>query len=235
MIRVLLADGRALFRSAIAELLTAETEVVVVGEADTAATAVRLAGEARPDVAALDAGLPGGAVAAAKAMRGCQPDLHIVLYGLTTDRQIFADAVHAGVTGFLDRGSDAAYLAAMVARVAAGELVVAPSLTQLFAISEDRPSGATAVGGRGRAAVLTPEEREVLQLVAAGDSNRTVAIALGLSEHTVRGRLRSISRKLGAQNRLQAVSKALHAGEIGRSEDNGASQGTVEAQSPADA
>jgi DNA-binding NarL/FixJ family response regulator len=213
-IRVLLGDGRALFRSGLARLLAAEPGIVVVAEASDAAGVLDAALSTGPDVVLLDPFLPGGAVGIVRALRLRRPQSEVLLYGVPEDDAIFLGALQAGVKGFADQGTDVGYLVAAIRSVAAGEVMVSPRLARHIAASYAALLTREQSGPRGASNDLTQREFDVLQLIAAGHSNRRAANALGLSEHTVRAHLRSVSRKLGVQNRVQAVAEAARLGLI---------------------
>jgi DNA-binding NarL/FixJ family response regulator len=151
-----------------------------------------------------------------RSLRVRSPQTEVVLYGVGEDDALFIEALQAGVKGFADRNTDIHYLASAIHSVAAGEVMVSPGLARHIAASyaallaRERPTV------RGAGNDLTEREFDVLRLVAAGHSNRAIAASLGLSEHTVRAHLRSVSRKLGVQNRVQAVAEAVKLGLVGR-------------------
>lgn len=210
-LRVLLGDGRPLLRDGLARLLAAQHGVLVVAQAGDCSEVLDAATAAAPDVAMLDAHLPGGALDAVRALRARFPDAEVLLYGLPEDDAQFISALRAGVKGFADREADIEYLAASIRRVAAGEVTVSPRLARHIT-AWAAPLVAATQQSRRLSNELKQREIEVLQLVAAGHSNRDAAAALGLSEHTVRAHLRAVARKLGARNRVQAVSEAIRYG-----------------------
>lgn len=213
-VRVLIGDGRGLIRASLSRLLAAQPALAVVAEAVGAVDVVRAAAATVPDVAVLDPHLPGDALAVVRSLREQHPHPEVLLYGFPEDDMLFLSALHAGVKGFVDQEADIDYLVAAIQSVAAGEITVAPRLVQHIAVAytalltrqQARPSDTPDA--------LTQRELDVLRLIAAGCSNRAAAGALGLSEHTIRAHLRSISRKLGVQNRVQAVSEAIRSGLI---------------------
>lgn len=211
-VRVVLGDGRSLFRAGLAGLLSAQPGLTLVAEAADAMSLLAAVAATSPDVALLDLSLPGGAIETAGTIRTRHPGTEAFLYGLPDDATLFVGALHAGVKGFADAAVTIDSLVASIQSVAAGEVMVSPGLVRHLAVAYSellagqqtrRPRGGTE---------LTQRELDVLPLIAAGYSNRAAAEALGLSEHTVRAHLRSITRKLEVQNRVQVVSEAIRTG-----------------------
>lgn len=211
-VRVVLGDGRSLFRAGLAGLLGAQPGLLLVAEAADAPTLLAGVAATGPDVALLDLSLPGGAIEAAAAIRARHPRTEAFLYGLPDDAALFVRALHAGVKGFADAAVTVDSLVAAIQGVAAGEVMVSPGLVRHLAVAySELLAGQQARRPRG-GTELTQRELELLPLIAAGYSNRAAAAALGLSEHTVRAHLRSITRKLEVQNRVQVVSEAIRTG-----------------------
>jgi DNA-binding NarL/FixJ family response regulator len=213
-VRLLLADSRPLYRSGLTRLLAEAPTLQVLGEASTAPEVLEAVAALAPDVVVLDPALPGGALAMVRALRSRFPHTEVLLYGVGDDDALFIDALHAGVKGFADQTTDVHYLSSAIHSVAAGEVMVSPGLARHIAASYAALLARERAGTRVAHSELTERELDVLRLVAAGRHNRTIAVDLGLSEHTVRAHLRGISRKLGVQNRVQAVAEALRQGLI---------------------
>lgn len=211
---VLIADGRPLFRASLARLLREQPLLRIAGEAGDA-DAVRMAvATAKPAVVVLDPFLPGDALALVSTLRVQHPRIEVLLYGVPADDTIIIRALQAGVKGFVDQDTDVGYLVAAICRVATGEVMVSPRLAHYIAASYAALVERDNASPRGASNELTVREFHVLQLIAAGYSNRAAAATLGISEHTVRAHLRSVSRKLGVQNRVQAVAEAVRQGLI---------------------
>jgi DNA-binding NarL/FixJ family response regulator len=213
MIRVALADDQALVRSGFAALLDAEDDITVVGEAADGDEAVRLAEREKPDVLLMDIRMPGLDGISATRRIAASPALaavHVVI--LTTfelDEYIF-DGLRAGAAGFLVKDTDAAELIKAVRVVAAGESLLSPAVTRrVIAEFTTRTRDARPVRGIGE---LTPREREVLTLVAAGMSNEEIAGQIYVSQSTVKTHAARAMMKLGARDRAQLVVFAYEAG-----------------------
>lgn len=213
-IRVLLGDGRPLIRAGLIRLLSNQPEIAVVADVAGAADLADAVAACAPDIVVLDSQLPGGAIHAARSLRLQRPALAILLYGLDESESDVLEALQAGVRGFAGQEADIEGLTRSIRSVAAGELMASPRLARhietLFGGLRSQEGARPGETGDP----LTDRELEVLALVASGASNRGVAAALGLSEHTIRAHLRSASRKLGVRNRVQAVSAAIRKGSL---------------------
>ncbi len=214
-VRVVVADPYTLSRTSVAGLLAAHPAVAGVDEAATASEVLRAVAQG-PAVVLAHPHLSDDLGGLIRAVRLASPHSPVVVFGLREDEPRIAAWIQAGARGFIDEKADLAAVVHILLRVAAGEQVISPRLpvpTHAPAAGSVSPSGER---GAARPAwmLLTERERQVLRLVAAGCSNRDAARVLGISQHTVRAHLRSISQKLGVQNRLQAVALAFHAGLI---------------------
>jgi two-component system, NarL family, response regulator DesR len=198
-IRVLLAEDQAMFRGALAALLSLEPDIEVVGEVGRGDQVVGEVRRLRPDVALVDIEMPGtDGLQAARQLRADGYTGRVVIVTTFGRPGYLRAAVDAGVDGFLLKDGPAGELAAAIRRVVAGDRVVDPSLA-VAALSEG-------------ASPLTPRETEVL---AAARGHRTVAeiaARLHLSTGTVRNHLSAAIRKLGARTRAEAVDVAEHKG-----------------------
>ena len=213
-VRLLLADDHRMFRQGLRELLERKAGFEVVGEATTGREALEQVRALRPDIVLLDIQMPElDGVAVARELAQSHPDVKIIMLTMYRQDQHLVDAIKAGARGYLLKDADAEELIDVIERVQRGEAALDPALTgrvfdafrQLSATSEGRDQ-------------LTEREREILQLVASGYDNRTVATRLHLSEKTVGNRLSEIFAKLGVTNRTQAARVALQRGWISLSQ-----------------
>ncbi|MGH3679912.1 MAG: response regulator [Natronosporangium sp.] len=215
MIKVLLADDQAMVREGFAAVLAAQPELVVVGGAADGEEAVALAGREHPDVVLMDIRMPRlDGLAATRRLLDVPADRHrprvLMLTTFDLDEYVF-EALRAGASGFLLKDAPAAELVAAVRVVAAGEALLAPSVTRR--LIEDYATRARPALVRPAALdSLTPREREVLRLVAKGLSNAEIAERLVVAEQTVKTHLGRVFTKLELRDRAQAVVAAYESG-----------------------
>ena len=210
-IRVLVVDDQPLVRAGFAMILAAQPDVEVVGEAEDGEEAIVLAARFRPDVVLMDVRMPrlDGIEATRRLLEAGGPGRPRVLI-LTTfdlDRYVY-EALRAGASGFLLKDATRDELVGAVRVVAAGEALLAPSVTRRLIDEFARQAPPTDLA----LASLTAREREVLTLVARGLSNAEIGGALSVSEHTVKSHVAHLLAKLNLRDRVQAVVLAYEAG-----------------------
>jgi DNA-binding NarL/FixJ family response regulator len=213
VIRVLLADDQELVRTGFRLILGAEPDLEVVGEAADGEEAVQRARELAPDVAPMDIRMPrmNGIEAAAVV---CAETSCRVLMLTTFDQDDYVyDALHAGASGFLLKDVRRADLVHAVQVVAAGESLLAPSVTRRL-ISDMVSKGPRRQPAPTGLDVLTVREKETLQLLGRGLSNAEIAAHLVVSEHTVKTHVSNVLSKLGLRDRVQAVIRSYESGLI---------------------
>lgn len=206
-IRVIVCDDEAMVRAALVKIVNSRTDMSVVGEAASGPEAVRCAQTQRSDVVLMDVRMPGGdGITATAALRAlAAPPQVLVLTTFDLDDYVFA-ALEAGAAGFLLKDTDPDRLFQAIRAVAAGEGMLAPTVTRrLIERTRER-----AVAARSNAAVvrlekLTAREAEVLEAIAQGMSNDGIARALFLSEGTIKTHVSRILAKLELDNRVQAA------------------------------
>jgi len=212
-VRVLVADDQELVRAGFCVILDAADGITVVGEAGDGAAAVELAAALRPHVVLMDVRMPGmdGLEAARLIGRGSAgPPKVIMLTTFDIDEYVYA-ALRAGASGFLLKDAPRADLIAAVRAVAAGDALLAPSVTRrLIEAFARRPAELNPAPSR--LAALTGRERDVLLLLARGRSNAEIAAALVVSEATVKTHVANVLAKLGLRDRVQAVILAYETG-----------------------
>ncbi|MEV8349734.1 response regulator [Streptomyces niveus] len=216
--RIVIVDDHELVRAGFAGLLDTQSDFTVSGTASDGAEGVRLCGEQRPDVVLMDVRMPvmDGIEATericAAAGDGEGPRI-IILTTFDLDEHVY-DALGAGASGFLLKDVAAERLFDAVRVVAAGDALLAPTITRRligeFARLRRKPAAAPAVS----LSALTPRETEVLRLIAEGLSNPEIAARLFVSEETVKSHVSRVLNKLALRDRTQAVVAAYESGLI---------------------
>ncbi len=215
MVSVLIADDQAMVRQGFGALLAAQPDLQVVGDAADGAAAVREVVRLRPDVVLMDVRMPqlNGLEAVAEIVgRRLEPAPRVLM--LTTfdiDDYVY-EALRLGASGFLLKDAPAEELIRAVRLVAAGEALLAPSVTRR--LIEEVTRRRSQVRPTAELATLTPREREVLELVAAGLSNGEIGQRLFVAEQTVKTHVGKVLAKLGLRDRAQAVVYAYEAGVV---------------------
>jgi DNA-binding NarL/FixJ family response regulator len=213
MIRVLIADDQQLVRSGFRLILECEEDIAVVAEAADGIEAVELTERMSPDVVLMDLRMPRlDGVQATERIVGDQPTMAPRVLAVTTfdsDEHVFA-ALRAGASGFLLKDAPPEELTSAVRVVAAGDALLAPSVTRR--VIEQFARQPVATQGLAHVAELTSREREVLGLIARGLSNIEIAESLVIGEATVKTHVGRILLKLGIRDRAQAVVVAYESG-----------------------
>ncbi len=205
-IRILLADDHPVVRDGLAAMLSTQPDLEVVGEAGTGAEAVAQAARLRPDVVLMDLEMPTlDGIEAIRLLRAADPTVQVVvLTAFDTDDRIVG-ALQAGAQGYLLKGAPREEIFTALRTVSAGGALIPPVVASKLLRQVRAAESPDA---------LTPREKEVLGLVAAGHSNREIAARLGISERTVKFHVSAVLSKLGASNRTQAVRMAREQGLI---------------------
>ncbi|MEW9528591.1 response regulator [Microbispora sp. NPDC049125] len=211
MLRVLVADDQDLFRGGFSMILDAQPGITVVGEASDGAEAVRAAVELRPDLVLMDVRMPRmDGVEATRRICASTTARVLVLTMFDLDEYVYA-ALRAGASGFLLKDAHRDDLVGAVRVVAAGEALLAPSVTRRLIASLAR-TGHAVPRLEARLGELTLRETQILAQVARGLSNAEVAAELVVSEHTVKTHVSNMLAKLGLRDRAQAVVFAYESG-----------------------
>lgn len=207
--RVLIADDHPAYRRGLGLMLADVEDIEVVGEAETGARAVELCTELAPDVVVMDLRMPelDGIEATRRINRAGAAPAVIVLTMFEDDDSVFA-AMRAGARGYLLKGADQDEIVRAIRAAAAGEAIFGPEIAARVIAHFATGSGST----RGTFPALTEREREVLDLVAAGKGNATIAHELMINLKTVRNHVSNIFTKLQVSERSAAIVKARQAG-----------------------
>lgn len=218
-IRVVIVDDQAMVRAGFAALLAAQADIDVVGEAPDGRQGIDVSRRVHPDVVLMDVRMPEmDGLAAARELLDPPPGVvHVprVLMLTTFDVDDYVyEALRAGASGFLLKDAPPADLIAAVRVVAAGDALLAPSVTRrlIADFARQRPPAASRGGAALRLNGLTPRETEVLGLIARGLSNQEIAGQLVLAEQTMKTHIGRVLAKLSLRDRAQAVVFAYEAG-----------------------
>ena len=196
-ISCLVADDHAIVREGLRRVISQNEDIIVVGEASSGEAAVELVARRRPEVVIMDVRMPGmGGVAAVERIASEHPEVRVVMFTAHSEQDLLWEALDAGAKGFVLKDSDSASLMGALRQVVGGDPYVDPRLAPDFLrqLARPRPGG-----------VLSAREREILQMLADGHSNREVSERLVLSVETVKTHVKHILAKLEAEHRTQAV------------------------------
>ena len=200
-IRVFLLDDHEIVRRGLRELLEAEDDLDVCGEASTAQEALARVPSTKPDVAVLDVRLPDGSgVEVCRDLKSADPELQCLMLTSFADDEALFSAVMAGASGYVLKQIKGSELVDAIRRVAAGQSLIDPALTKRLM---DRMRETQE--GDKRLAQLTVQERRILDLVAEGMTNRQIAAELYLAEKTVKNYVSNVLMKLGFSRRTEAA------------------------------
>jgi DNA-binding NarL/FixJ family response regulator len=218
-IRILIADDHTLFRDGLSALLDSVPDTEVVGEAAAGDEAIVQAEALQPDVVLMDIQMPGvNGIEATRRIVRTNPHIGVIVITMFEDDDSVFAAMRAGARGYVLKGADQAEMLRVIRAVARGEALFGPGIAE-------RLMGFFATPPRAASAEVFPEltdrEREVLELIAQGRDNRTIAGQLVISPKTVRNYVSNIFGKLQVADRAQAIIRAREAG-LGRDERTGA-------------
>jgi len=199
-IRILLADDHPMFREGVAHSLGSEPDLEVIAQTASGDEAVELAQSLTPDVVLLDITMPGiGGIAAAARIAASVPGTRILMLTVSEDKDDLLAALKSGAHGYVLKGASASELRAIVRRVAAGEAFITPALATRLLVEFSRPQEPDPLSE------LTPRERDVIELLSQGASNREIGERLHLAEKTVKHYVTCILQKLHARSRTEAA------------------------------
>jgi DNA-binding NarL/FixJ family response regulator len=205
-VRVFLLDDHEIVRRGLRELLEAQTDLEVVGEASNAEEALTRVPPTRPDVAILDVRLPGvSGIEVCRDLRALVPDLRCLMLTSFADDEALFSAILAGASGYLLKQIRGPELVMAIRRVAEGQSLIDPALTatvmeRLRGKHEDE-----------RIARLSPQERRILDLIAEGKTNRQIGAEMYLAEKTVKNYVSNLLAKMGFSRRTEAAVYAARA------------------------
>lgn len=201
MIRIVVVDDHPMFRAGLIQAVTGDGDIAVVGEGDSAAEAVELVAALKPDVLLLDAQMADSGLDRIPDILLADPKIRIVVVTASEDEKDIAQAVEAGVFGYVLKGTTGPDMRSIVRSVNMGENVIPNDMFgRLLGMLRDK---ATALD-KERDINLSRQETQVLQLLAQGLSNREIGQRLGITERTVKFHLSNTFTKLNVRNRVEA-------------------------------
>ena len=226
-IRLLLVDDHTLFRRGLKALLSLDGRLEVAGEAGDLGEALRCLSQVKPDLVLLDNHLPGvRGVDGIGAIKDALPGVRVLMLTVSENAEDLAAALQGGADGYLLKTMESEQLADTIEKVMTGDSVISPEmLTKLVSAFRQRPPPAPSPAASGLPVaaapappppvlaevpsqglhLLSPREREILMLIARGDSNKAIGRTLDIAETTVKIHVQHILRKLGLSSRVQAA------------------------------
>jgi two-component system nitrate/nitrite response regulator NarL len=200
-LRVAIIDDHPLFREGVVHTLRSSRVLEVVGEGGCADDAVRIAKEKLPDIVLLDVSMPGGGIEAARSIARLCPVVKTIMLTVSESELDVAQALEAGVKGYVLKGTSGSELLKTMFAIARGESYVTPGLAArlLSQATRQEPAHTPALPE------LTDRESQILSHVARGLTNKEIARTLTLSEKTVKHYMTNIMQKLNVRNRVEAV------------------------------
>lgn len=210
-IRVLIVDDHPLFRDGIRALLGSLLETETIGEASDGRTAVAMVDALTPDVVLMDLQLPEmHGIEATRRIVAVHPEVAVLVLSMSDDDESVFAAMRAGARGYVLKGADHDEIHRAIVAAAAGEAIFGPAVARrlmaLFTVPRTRGPGSDAFPE------LTERELEILELIARGNANATIAERLGLTLKTIRNHVSSILNKLQVVDRATAIVRAREAG-----------------------
>ena len=207
-IRIIVADDHTLFRQGVKTLLSAEPDIEVVGEASNGSEAAEKAAELRPDVVLMDIGMPGtSSFETTRQIKRNRPETKVLFLTMYDDEEYLVEGMEVGANGYVLKDSPAGQLVSAIRDVHRGGSYLSPRM--LSQLVDDFRTRVKTNERVPRFATLTPREREVLKMLAEGNSVKEVACQLNLSVKTVEAHKFNLMRKLDIHNKAQLVQYAI--------------------------
>ncbi|MEL7559857.1 two-component system response regulator NarL [Stutzerimonas chloritidismutans] len=192
-----------MMRRGLRDLLELENDLEVVGEAGNGEDAIALAQQTEPDLILMDLNMPGiDGLETTRRMRDVDIDARIVMFTVSDEQGHVLEALRNGADGYLLKDMDAEQLIEQIRLAATGRMALSPELTQVLAEAirvRPKPTGQVSFSS------LTKREKEVLRLIAKGQSNKMIARKLGITEGTVKVHVKNLLHKLGLRSRVEAA------------------------------
>ena len=212
-VKVLIVDDHSLFRRGIADVLSSASDLKVVGEAVDGLEGIEKARQLMPDVILMDLNMPNcSGLEAIQALQVEIPDINVLILTVSEMEEDLFTSIKYGAKGYLLKNAEPDELIQDIYHVARGESIILPLMaTKLLTEFQNLSSGKKKKSDEDTTG-LSPREKEVLQLVAKGATNREIADSLFISENTVKTHLQNIMEKLHLANRSQAAAYAIQKG-----------------------
>jgi DNA-binding NarL/FixJ family response regulator len=208
-IRVLLTDDHTLFRQGVRTLLQAEPDIEIAGEAGNAAEAVELCEQLHPDVVLMDVGMPGmSSFEATRVIRKSRPETRVLFLSMYDDEDYLSESMELGASGYILKDSPADQLVTAIREVHRGGSCLSPRLLARI-VGNFCANGGLPTLRQPRLGTLTKREREVIKLLAEGNSVKEIATAFDLSVKTIEAHKFNLMRKLDIHNKAQLVQFAI--------------------------
>ena len=219
-IRILLIDDHSLFRSGVRQLLQQESDLEVVAEASDGLEGIKRAKEHRPDVILLDLNMPGlSGLATLQLLAQDLPESAVIILTVSEEAEELGQALRDGARGYLIKNIEAQALTAAIRRAHMREAVIADSMTaKLVEQFRSRTTAVTSPQAAAEHEKLTTREKEIVQCLAHGESNKEIARHLNVAESTVKIHVQNIFKKLNLNSRVQVAVYAIENG-ICRTQD----------------
>lgn len=211
-LRVLIVDDHALVRAGIRSLIEGQSGFEVVGEAAQGDEVLGKVIQLQPDVVLMDIAMPGmNGIEATKLLKREFPHIHVVILTMHDDEEFFFTLIREGASGYILKDSEPEQLVNAIRDAARGQIYLSPAVAK--ALMESYVMATTGLNGENHVA-LTSREKDVMRLLAAGQTNREIAESLVLSRRTVEKHRQALTRKLGLSNRDDLTRYAIRRGLI---------------------
>lgn len=208
-IRVLITDDHMMFRQGVRNLLSAEADIEIIGEAPNATEAVALAQQTHPDVVLMDVGMEGmSSFEATRQIRRVRPETRVLFLSMYDDEDYLAECVEIGASGYVLKDSPSDQLVMAIREVHRGGSYLSPRLLNRL-VDDLRQQGRGTPSRQPRFSTLTKREREILKMLAEGQSVKEIASGFDLSVKTVEAHKFNLMRKLDIHNKAQLVQYAI--------------------------
>lgn len=212
-IKIVLADDHTIVRKGIRSLLDEEPDIEVVGEAENGHEAVETVARLQPDVAILDIGMPSlNGLEATKLIKKAHPGTHVLILTMHDNEEYIAETLKAGASGYLIKKSAPRELINAIRVAFRGETYLSPSISTKVVNRFIRISSSVPLPDTPGDSALTPREREIIQLIAEGFSNKEIADKLFISAKTVKNHRSNLMEKLDLHNTAEITQYAIRKG-----------------------